>query len=205
MLVVIDYKVGNLGSIENMLKRLGQRPVITSDPKVVKQATKLILPGVGAFDTGMRNLTDLGLKDILDQKVRGDKTSILGICVGMQVFAEGSEEGVLPGLGWCAQRLVRFAVTKESNLKVPHMGWNRLERSNSACGLFQGLENPRFYFAHSFHFSSSPDDGNIAAWSRYGAQFPAVIHQGNIYGVQFHPEKSHKYGMKLLRNFVERC
>lgn len=204
MITIIDYKVGNLGSIKNMLKKIGEQSIITSDPLEVQKAEKLILPGVGSFDNGVRNLKELGIWDILNQKVLEEKIPILGICLGAQIMTKGSEEGEEKGYGWVDADTVKFVVDKDSKLKVPSMGWNYTEIAKSSL-LFdpEQTDVPRFYFVHSYHFKFH-NQQEILTNSKYSYEFVSAFEKENIFGVQFHPEKSHKYGMQLLRNFVEK-
>ncbi|MBI2389036.1 MAG: imidazole glycerol phosphate synthase subunit HisH [Deltaproteobacteria bacterium] len=202
MIVVVDYGLCNVGSVLNMLKRIGAAAEISSDPARVGQADKLILPGVGAFDNGMANIERLGLLPVLDLKVRVEKTPILGICLGMQLLTRRSEEGDRPGLGWIEADTRRFRLEPSGALRVPHMGWNELKPTRSHP-LLEGLgHDARFYFVHSYH--AVCDDVNDAiANAHYGYDFAAVIARDNVMGTQFHPEKSHRFGLALLRNFVE--
>lgn len=203
MIVVVDYKTGNVGSLLNMLKKIGVSAVISQDASVVERATKLILPGIGAFDTGMKNLTGSGLLGIITEKVIEKKTPILGVCLGMQLFSEESEEGRLNGLNWIEGKVIKFNF-QGGNLKVPHMGWNTIVPTRSDV-LFQDMPNDsRFYFVHSYHMVCKNQD-NILATTNYGYDFASIVRKDNIIGVQFHPEKSHKFGMKLLKNFIELC
>jgi glutamine amidotransferase len=204
MITIIDYGMGNLGSIANMLKKIGAEAVISSDLSVIGRADKLILPGVGAFDSGMKKLHERGLPEILSEKVIAEKTPILGICLGMQLMTKRSEEGSLPGLGWIDAETIRFRFGVEGNedLRVPHMGWNTVHPAGEG-ELFRGMTDElRFYFVHSFHLVCN-DENDIAARTHYGYNFVSAVRRGNIMGVQFHPEKSHKFGMRLLKNFVE--
>ena len=203
MIIIVDYKMGNLGSILNMLKKIGVQAIVSSLPEDILQADKLILPGVGAFDNGMANLKESSLLSVLNEKVLAKKTPILGICLGMQLLTRRSAEGRLEGLGWVEADTVRFRFGKEeSTLKVPHMGWNTV-RFKPGSILSSGLENEaRFYFVHSFHVVCDREE-NVAGKTFYGYEFSSAIQNGNIMGVQFHPEKSHKYGLRLLKNFVE--
>jgi len=202
MITIIDYKTGNLGSIQNILKRIGEDSVITSDRDVIAGASKIILPGVGAFDTGMRNLTGLNLKDILNQKVLDEKTPILGICLGMQLMSTGSEEGTLPGLGWIQAETVRFNFSDKISYKNPHMGWNFVEQRKESRLLTGMYPDARFYFVHSYYLKAH-DTSDILTSTKYEIDFSSSVERNNIAGVQFHPEKSHKFGMKLLKNFVD--
>jgi glutamine amidotransferase len=202
MITIIDYKTGNLGSIQNILKRIGEDSVVTSDYDEIARATKLILPGVGAFDTGMRNLTSLNLIDILNKKVIEEKIPVLGICLGMQLLSKNSEEGSLPGLGWIDASTVRFKFEDSTEYKIPHMGWNFI-RQHKTGKLFDNMyPDSRFYFVHSYFFRAN-DPEDVLTSTTYEIEFTSAIERGNILGVQFHPEKSHKFGMKLLKNFVD--
>lgn len=202
MIVIVDYGMGNLASIKNMLKKIGADSSISSDPLEVAAATKLILPGVGAFDSGMSNLERRGLRQVLDDLVLARRTPVLGICLGMQLLGKSSEEGTMEGLGWLEATTVRFHFDEAARvLPVPHMGWNVVNPADGP-GLFEGLRDaPRFYFVHSYHVvCSNPAD--VLATATYGVQFTAAVERGNVAGVQFHPEKSHRFGMTLLRNFA---
>jgi imidazole glycerol-phosphate synthase subunit HisH len=202
MITIIDYKTGNLGSIQNILKRIGEESVVTSDAEVIAKASKIILPGVGAFDTGMKNLTDLGLTDILNKKVLIEKIPVLGICLGMQLMSKGSEEGSFPGLGWIDSTTLRFRFQNTTEYKIPHMGWNFIKLYKTSRLFDSMFADPRFYFVHSYYFSAAnPED--IVTSTTYEIEFTSSFERGNIMGVQFHPEKSHKFGMKLLKNFVD--
>ncbi|HEV2352817.1 MAG TPA: imidazole glycerol phosphate synthase subunit HisH [Puia sp.] len=202
MLTIVDYGVGNLASIKNMLKKAGKDALISSDPDAISEADKLILPGVGAFDTCAEKLGQSGLTGILNKKVLEEGTPVLGVCVGMQLLMEGSEEGSLPGLGWIKGRVVRFRQERlPAGWKVPHMGWTDIV-VRKPSPLFEGMyAEPRFYFVHSYH----PDPANeedVLVEADYGYRFVAGMEHGNIAGVQFHPEKSHKFGLRLFSNFV---
>lgn len=201
MVIIIDYQMGNIGSIINMLKKIGYEAKISNNIDEINNADKLILPGVGSFDNGMKNLKEFDLIDILNKKVLEDKTPIIGICLGMQLITNRSEEGNLPGLGWIDAETVKFKFGEENEkLKIPHMGWNTVIPQNNS-NLFNGLEEPRFYFVHSYHVVCK-NNVDIIGKTNYGHNFNSVINKDNIYGAQFHPEKSHKYGMLLLKNFL---
>ncbi len=203
MLTIVDYGVGNLASIKNILKKIGVVSVISSDEATIAAADKIILPGVGAFDTCAGKLQQSGLLPTLNRKVLKEKTPVLGVCVGMQLLAEGSEEGVLPGLGWIKGRIVKFKQQQlPAGLKIPHMGWTDVTLSKPSK-LFENMyEEPRFYFVHSYHPQLTyAEDALVLA--THGYSFVAGIEHENILGVQFHPEKSHKFGMRLLDNFVK--
>lgn len=200
-LAIVDYGLGNLGSVKNMLKKVGVPSVITGKADELRAAKALILPGVGHFDTGMKNLRERGLEAVLREQVLEKKVPILGICLGVQLFARGSEEGVEKGLGWVAADVKRFTFPQGDALPVPHMGWNEVEWTDSK--LFDGATkgDARFYFVHSYHVV--PDDpADVAATANYGARFVAAITHGNVMGAQFHPEKSHRFGLALLKNWV---
>ena len=203
MIVIVDYGMGNLGSVLNMLKYLKIDTKISNDPSVIEKAEKIILPGVGSFDNGMKNLETKGLKKVLDKRVLKDKVPILGVCLGMQLMTKKSEEGNLPGLGWIDANTVKFKF-KDGNkkLKIPHMGWNTINIETKK-ELFQGMsKEPQFYFVHSYHVVCK-DKRNILSTTIYGYEFASSIQRENIMGVQFHPEKSHKFGMKVYQNFAE--
>jgi len=202
MITIIDYKTGNLGSIQNILRRVGEDSIITSDKDKIANAKKIILPGVGSFDTGMSNLMAMDLIEILRYKVLNEKVPLLGICLGMQLLSKISEEGILPGLGWINAETKRFAFKNTQEYKIPHMGWNFIKIQKES-DLFRNMPNDaRFYFVHSF-FLQPNDQYDILASSNYEIEFTSAIEKGNILGVQFHPEKSHKFGMTLLKNFID--
>lgn len=204
MIAIIDYGIGNVGSILNMSKHIGAKVVLSSDSEVLGSADKLILPGVGAFDAGMRNLMDARLIEVLTKLVIEDKKPVLGICLGMQMLGTSSEEGKLPGLSWINFRNVKFRFSSQHELKLPHMGWN-LVKDKKESPLLYGLDlKPRFYFVHTYH-AICEDKSDELLESTYGYPFISAVERENIYGVQFHPEKSHKFGMQLLKNFAERC
>lgn len=203
MIIIIDYGMGNLGSILNMLKKIGAPAKISSNLQEIDKADKIILPGVGAFDTAMKRLAELEMIDLLNDKVLNRKTPTLGVCLGMQLLTKDSEEGVLPGLGWIDAETIRFRFDrKQTNLKIPHMGWNTVKICREGT-LFKDMDGEaRFYFVHSYHvICHQPED--ILAVTDYGYECISVLKRDNIMGVQFHPEKSHKFGMKLLKNFAE--
>lgn len=200
MVTIIDYKVGNLGSIQNMLKKIGVQSMVTSDPDQIISAEKIILPGVGAFDSGICSLKELGLWEALNDRVLKDKIPVLGICLGMQLLCKGSEEGKEKGLGWIDADVVRFRPS-EKKFKTPHMGWNYTKTSPESQ-LFKDMHpDPKFYFVHSFY--ALANDTSSIAKTTYDVTFDSALEKGNILGTQFHPEKSHKFGMKLLKNFVD--
>lgn len=205
MVVILDYGMGNLGSHINMMRKIGFTDVMASSRiSDLETAEKIVIPGVGSFDTGMKNLNQMGLIEILNHKVIDQKTPVLGICLGMHLFAKESDEGVSKGLGWIDSRVTRFSFDNAENmLKIPHMGWNTIKLKDK-CKLFAGMEETenRFYFVHSYHMASGSDQYTVAT-SNYGYDFPAVVQKENIFGVQFHPEKSHLFGIRLYKNFIE--
>lgn len=205
VVVVIDYNMGNLGSIINMFKRLGIAAVLTRDPAVIAEADKLVLPGVGAFDEGIENLDKLGLRTVLEDRVIGERVPILGICLGMQLMTVTSEEGRKPGLAWINADTVHFraGMADSGRLKLPHIGWNFVDVRKSHP-LLEGLpEDARFYFVHSYKVvCREPRDVLTETYYGTGAFTSAYAH-GNIAGVQFHPEKSHRFGARLLKNFSQ--
>lgn len=203
MITIIDYKMGNIGSIVNMIQKIGYPSFVTSKKEEVKFATRIILPGVGHFDKAMKNLKELDLIEILNKKALIEKVPILGICLGMQLLSERSEEGVSSGLGWIRGEVRRFFFDENHNkLKVPHMGWNTILKHKDSKLLENIDSNSRFYFVHSFHFYCY-DPSDLLCTSEYGYNFVSAVSHENIMGVQFHPEKSHRFGMILLKNFIE--
>jgi glutamine amidotransferase len=200
MIVIIDYGIGNLASVLNMFKKIGVKDVVVSNNnEVIAKATKLLLPGVGAFDAGMTNLENSGFIPILNKKVLEDKTPILGICLGMQLLTKRSEEGTKNGLGWIDAETVKFNLDPALKLKVPHMGWNyiKVDKENP---LIETESKNRFYFVHSYYVKCIDANQSLAT-SNFGIDFTCMVNKNNIYGAQFHPEKSLKFGMKLLENF----
>ncbi len=203
-IVIVDYGTGNLGSIRNVLKVVGAVGTISDRAEDIAAADKLILAGVGAFDKGMANLADRGLIPVLRERVVDEGTPILGICLGMQLFSRRSEEGERPGLGWIAADTVRFRFDSDArHLRIPHMGWNLINPAKECALLADMPEEPRYYFVHSYHLvCDAPAD--VMTTTYWGYDFASAVARDNVYGVQFHPEKSHKYGIQLMRNFVER-
>ena len=202
MIVIIDYEMGNIGSVSNMLKKIGRKSEITRIPEKIQQADHLILPGVGSFDSGVEQLEKLGLVELIREKVLIDKTPILGICLGAQLLLEKSEEGQKAGLGLVQGEVIRFQLPVDSKLRIPNMGWNQIEKVKSNKLVDVLPDNPRFYFVHSYHFKMAQSEDQLLM-SEYGYSFCSAFQCENIAGVQFHPEKSHKFGMSLLRNFTE--
>jgi imidazole glycerol-phosphate synthase subunit HisH len=200
VLTVVDTGLCNVGSCLNMLRTLGAEPVATDDPAIVAAATRVILPGVGSFDAGMHALRSRGLDAALHTAVHERGAPLLGICLGMQLLARRSEEGEAAGLGWIDADVVRF--TPQPRLRIPHMGWNSVQ-PQSPSPLFDAADaDPEFYFVHSFHVV--PDDpALVTGAATHGGPFAAAVGRGRIHGVQFHPEKSHRHGLQLLRRFLE--
>lgn len=205
MIAIIDYGLGNLFSIYNMLKHIHIDSVITDEPSIIKKCDKLILPGVGKFDEGVKNLQVKELDNLIIDEANNGK-SILGICLGMQLLGNCSEEGEKNGLGLIDFCSVKFRFDGYNRyLKVPHMGWERVKFADADCPLNCSLDGEqRFYFVHSYYAVCNSLD-NIVAYCDYGFEFVASVRNKNVYGVQFHPEKSHKYGMKMLENFARNC
>jgi glutamine amidotransferase len=203
MIGIIDYGLGNVRAFANVYKILNIPTVIVKQPSELKNVSKAILPGVGAFDYAMKKLEDSGLKPLLDNMVLVHRVPVLGICVGMQMLAHSSEEGVLPGLGWVDAEVKRFdSSSLRHSMRVPHMGWNNIKplKLNS---LLQGLDlDARFYFLHSYYFQSHRSEDVIAV-TDYCGEFACAVNSRNVYGVQFHPEKSHQWGIRLLENFAK--
>ncbi len=206
MISIVDYGVGNLGSIANMLSYIGVESQIISDADSILSAEKLILPGVGAFANAMKELNNRGYIDPLNKAVLEQKTPVMGICLGMQLLCEGSEEGNAQGLGlgWIKGEAKKFDFSGAAEkLRVPHMGWKEVDVLKTGH-LYPTIENEkqRYYFVHSYHMVCE-DAGDVAATAGYGAPFTAAVEKGHIFGAQFHPEKSHRFGMKLLEHFAK--
>lgn len=200
MIVVVDYGAGNIGSVLNMIRKVGGQAVASSQPDVLRSAEKILLPGVGSFDNAMHKLDQLGLVQPL-RDCAGAGVPIFGICLGMQLLAHGSEEGTLPGLGLVPGRVRRFSFNASSALKIPHMGWNQV-MAYKKHPLAEGLETgARFYFVHSYHYECE-DPADELFKTHYGYDFASGVQRGNVMGVQFHPEKSHRFGMQLFKNFI---
>lgn len=203
MITIIDYGVGNILAFSNAYNRLNIPVTIARNAEELKSATKLILPGVGSFDNAMRKLEQSGMKQAVERLVLEQKIPVLGICVGMQMLANSSDEGELPGLGWIDGTVKKFDATMlTADTILPHMGWNNVKHLVDD-GLFKGMEQEaKFYFLHSYYFKSSQSE-SVLAQTDYGKDFDCAVQRGNIYGVQFHPEKSHHFGSQLLKNFAE--
>lgn len=200
MIVVIDYGVGNSGSIANMLDYLGFDVCIAAGSSEICKASHLILPGVGAFDPAMARLRASGMIPVLEDAVFGKSVPILGVCLGMQLLGRSSQEGKEAGLGWLAADTVKLSPPIGVSLKIPHIGWSDV-LPRAGARLFSTGVQSRFYFVHSYHLHCDNSE-TIAAECDYGGRFTCAVEQGNIFGVQFHPEKSHKFGMELFRRFA---
>ena len=197
--VIIDYGLGNLNSVANALEFIGCNPLISNKEEDIKNADSIILPGVGAFENGMANLNELGLIDILNREVLENGKPILGICLGFQLFANESEEnGIFKGLGWIDGEVTKL---KSGKLRIPHIGWNNITTKNN-FNLFKEIPDDNFYFVHSFAFQNIREENVITSTCNYGVDFVSSLKKGNIFGTQFHPEKSHASGLKVLKNFV---
>jgi glutamine amidotransferase len=203
MIAIVNYGLGNVRAFANLYRRLNISVTIAAQARDLDGATKLILPGVGSFDHAMELLNESGMREALDDMVLRRAVPVLGVCVGMQILAASSEEGRLSGLGWLEGRVRRFdEKTLRQPPRLPHMGWNDVI-PRSGAGLFAGLErDARFYFLHSYYLDCRSND-DVLARSQYGIAFGCAVRSNNIYGVQFHPEKSHDYGVRLLKNFAE--
>lgn len=202
MLVIVDFGMGNLRSIQHKLEKNRVKAEISSDPKIIEIAKKIILPGVGHFKTGMKNLAELGIIDVLTKKALLEKTPILGICLGMQLLTKKSEEGNVKGLGWIDAETKKFHFPNCSKkIRIPHVGWNTINLKNPSILLNNINPAERFYFTHSYYVTCSNHE-NIIATTHYGTDFVSVLQKENICGTQFHPEKSHKNGFEIIKNFI---
>ena len=201
MIVIVDYGMSNLQSIKFKLGRNGIKSIITSNPDKIAKSDKLILAGVGHFGKAMENLNEMNLLDILNEKIVVEKCPIFGICLGMQLFSNYSEEGNSKGLGWIDGTVKRFSFKSDSNLKIPHVGWNSIKLLHKDRLIPEIRAIQYFYFTHSYHMVC--DDDIIVAQTDYGFMFPSIIRKGNIFGTQFHPEKSHLSGFQMLKEFCE--
>jgi imidazole glycerol-phosphate synthase subunit HisH len=202
MITIVDYGMGNLGSIFNMFKKIGVSSKITADKNEIEKAEKILLPGVGAFDAAMGKINELGFKPLLDYKALEQKIPTLGICLGMQLLTKGSEEGHLQGLSWIPAKTLKFNFEPTMKLKVPHMGWNLVEKNNDSPLIENFEAESRFYFVHSYYVMCEQNEHSIMK-TNFGLKFDSVLQKENIFGAQFHPEKSHKFGMQLLKNFAK--
>ena len=203
MITIIDYGLGNIRAFVNVYERLNIKTKVAHNANEIKGATKIILPGVGAFDYAMKQLNASGMRDELDNKVLGEKIPVIGICVGMQILANSSEEGILPGLGWIDGEVKLFDTSKiKHKTRLPHMGWNNINPVNGH-NLLNGLDSQsRFYFLHSYYFVCH-NENEIISTTEYGISYASAVNRENIFGIQFHPEKSHSNGIQLLHNFAK--
>ena len=201
MIVIVDHGMGNLGSVHNMLRKIGADGIRSADPETIRRADKIILAGIGAFDGAVARLAELGLVDALNEAVLERRVPTLGVCLGMQLMARSSEEGSQAGLGWLDADVQRFDFAPGDRLPVPHMGWEEIRPTRSSPLFGDDSEAPRFYFSHAYHLVCH-DPADIAATATYGYPFAAAVHRGNILGTQFHPEKSHVFGFKVYRRFA---
>lgn len=202
MVVILDYGMGNVGSVSRAFDKIGISSVISNDVKLIKSSSHIVIAGVGSFDRGIKGIFDSGMLTALNEAVYQDEKPVLGICLGMQLMMESSEEGTQKGLGYFEGKCVKFRATESKEIKVPHMGWNEttVKRENKLIPISLGVQ--RFYFVHSYHVVLKNTDDAIAE-TYYGYPFASAINKGKIYGVQFHPEKSHQFGFRLLQRFVE--
>lgn len=206
MIVIVDYGMGNSGSVLNMIRKVGGAAQISNDLNIIADSDKLVLPGVGAFDAGMRALQSAGIDEALRHAIEARKVPLLGICLGMQLLLESSEEGSMPGMALVPGLVRRFQVER-MGLRVPHMGWNTVKCVKPSSLMEESNEEQRFYFVHSYYVECSDTD-DIKGITHQGHEFVSVFERGNLMGVQFHPEKSHRFGMALFRRFLsldEQC
>lgn len=196
---ILNYGLGNIQAFANIYSRLNIPVTVATAPEQLHGAEKIVLPGVGSFDWAMSRLNDSGLRETLDELVLEKKVPVIGICVGMQMMANRSEEGKLPGLGWIDAEVLRFKPS--GDLPLPHMGWNDVKPANSET-LFLNVDSPRYYFLHSYYMRPNQASA-VLATATYGHEFAAAVQSQNVFGTQFHPEKSHGWGIDLLRNFAE--
>lgn len=209
MIGVVDYGLGNIQAFLNIFKNLNIDAMAVHDCDELIRADRLILPGVGSFDWAMEKLIASGMRDCLDDLVLNQRKYVLGVCVGMQMMAHSSEEGKLPGLGWIQGEVKKFSGfeverirgLEDERISLPHMGWNDVAPQKGEC-LFKGIDVPRFYFLHSYYFATT-HAADVLATTDYHCSFASAVRSGNVFGTQFHPEKSHGWGIQLLKNFAE--
>jgi glutamine amidotransferase len=201
-IIIVDCGMGNLFSVKKKFKGLDYDIIISSDPADIFKADKIVLPGVGHFSKAIENIKQLNLFDALNENVLIKKKPILGICLGMQLMAKSSEEGNAQGLGWFDAEVVRFKVSDKFKYKIPHMGWNQIENTKESLLMKDIPNGSEFYFIHSYHFKCN-NESDILNLTEYDYNFPSAVERDNIFGVQYHPEKSHDIGIKLLNNFIE--
>lgn len=202
MITIVDYGMGNLGSLLNMFKRIKVESEITSDLEKIVKAEKILLPGVGSFDIAISRIDEIGLREVLHKKAVIEKIPILGVCLGMQLLTNQSEEGNLKGLGLISANTIKFRFP-DNNFKIPHMGWNLVNHSKQSVLTENLPDEPRYYFVHSYYVKVDDEKNSILKTNYGGIEFDSAIAKDNIFGTQFHPEKSHKFGMKLLENFAK--
>ena len=200
MIAIIDYDMGNLGSIKNMIKKIGGQSIISNNKSDLMKAEGIILPGVGSFDTGVRNLKKYDLYNYIQDLAKDKKIPILGICLGMQLLCKSSEEGKEIGLGLVEANAIKFS--DNDILKIPHMGWSFVQKTKPSILLDDFTDDPRFYFVHSYYVKCDQEN-DILGITKYGIDFHSAFEKNNIFGVQYHPEKSHKFGMTLLKGFLK--
>ena len=201
MIVIVDYGVGNLASVLNIIRKAGGDAIVSSSAKDIRNCDRLFLPGVGAFDHGMSNLEERRLIQPIQDRAQ-DGAPILGICLGMQLLSRGSEEGQRPGLGLVPASFKRFADSTRGSLRVPHVGWNTINVVKTNDLVTDSDEELRYYFVHSY-YAVCDEPSDVIATTMYGHEFPCIYGRGKIYGCQFHPEKSHRFGLQLIRRFLE--
>jgi glutamine amidotransferase len=197
---LVDYGVGNIKAFANIFSQLNLTVEIATTTALIGQAKRLVLPGVGAFDWAMKKLGDSGMRDALDFQVLERRTPVIGVCVGMQMMAKSSDEGKLAGLGWLDAHVAKFSPASNQDIPMPHMGWNDVSPTRPS-GIFEGISDPRYYFLHSYIFVPANAE-DILAETQYGTKFVSAVQRNNVYGTQFHPEKSHHWGISLLGNFA---
>ncbi len=201
-LVIVNYGMGNLNSVKKMLDRMRVDAVISSNPEDIVNCRKIILPGVGHFGKAMSNLRKLDLLDVLNEAVLVKKKPVLGICLGMQLMAKKSEEGNVAGLGWFDAEVEKFSISDKIKYKIPHIGWNRINIKTKSPLMSDISDSSEFYFVHSYHLKAH-HKADVINETQYDYTFASAIAKGNIFGVQYHPEKSHDAGARLLKNFIE--